>query len=288
MHQILQDQSYQKTEKLITAALIITTYNRPDALNLVLNSLAHQTMTPTEVVIADDGSDHKTLDVVNRHKNVFGNRLLHSWQEDVGFRAAMSRNKAIAKTSADYVIVIDGDMVLHPSFIEDHVHFAKRGTFVQGSRAKLSDQGTLRAITAGKFRFKTLDPDLKSRRYGIRSDILKLLFSGAPLFDQVSMLQTCNMAFFRSDFIAVNGFNEDFEGWGREDTEFGIRLLNSGVRRRNLKFSAIAYHLHHDGESRASLPRNDQILEETVRRRATWCENGFNKYNAERAKTRSQ
>ena len=92
------------------------------------------------------------------------------------------------------------------------------------------------------------------------------------------MIQTCNMAFFRSDCVKVNGFNEDFIGWGREDSEFGARLLNAGVKRRDLRFGAVAYHLHHQGASRTMLDRNNQLLLETLGERKLWCKNGIDKH----------
>jgi glycosyltransferase involved in cell wall biosynthesis len=261
-------------------ALVITTYNWPVALDRVLASTLRQRQLPNEVIVADDGSGQETRKLVDGYKKVFPIPLHHSWQEDRGFRVAMSRNKAIAKSSSDYVILADGDMILHPDFVGDHVQYAERGTFVQGSRAKLSERGTSETIASGNILFTPLTRGLKSRRYAIKSRILQCLFSGRPLGSQITMIQTCNMAFFRDDCLAVNGFNEDFEGWGREDTEFGVRLINSGVTRRNLKFSGIAYHLHHEGESRASLPKNDEILARTIFSRAVRCENGIDKYLA--------
>ncbi len=259
-------------------SLIVTTYNRPDALRLVLLSALDQTRAPDEIIVADDGSSSETKSVVNEFQYSCAIPVHHSWQEDLGFRAAMSRNKAIARAVNPYLIVIDGDMILHPKFIQDHLEYARRGSFVQGARAKLSAQGTSSVLADGRFRFKVFDRALKSRRYGLWSPLLRIFFSGEPRVSQFDMIQTCNMAFFRNDCIAVNGFNEDFIGWGREDTEYGVRMINSGVRRRNLKFAAIAYHLHHEGESRASLKENDQILQATINSGATRCKNGIDQY----------
>jgi glycosyltransferase involved in cell wall biosynthesis len=262
----------------MAVSLIVTTYNRPDALRLVLLSALDQTTAPDEIIIADDGSSSDTRDLIEEFRWACAIPIHHSWQEDEGFRAAMSRNKAIAKAKYSYVIVIDGDMILHPKFIEDHLNFSRRGTFVQGARAKLSEEGTKDVLAEGRFRFDVFDRALKSRRYGLWSPFLKFFFSGEPRVNQTDMIQTCNMAFFRTDCISVNGFNEKFVGWGREDTEFGIRLINSGIQRRNLKFAAIAYHLHHDGESRGSLVQNDLILQQTIDRSLIRCEDGIDKY----------
>ena len=108
-------------------SLIITTYNRPDALLLVLRSIELQTSTPNEVIIADDGSGDDTKETIRAFQKTSDLNIIHSWQKDSGFRAAKSRNKAIAKSSNDYIILIDGDMILHPKFIQDHVNNAESG-----------------------------------------------------------------------------------------------------------------------------------------------------------------
>ena len=118
-------------------ALIITTYNWPEALNLSLSSIAQQSVIPNQVVIADDGSDEQTKAIIDRWRESLP--IIHEWQNDAGFRAARSRNTALRKVDSEYVICIDGDMVLHPEFVADHINFSKSDTFVQGSRVLLND-----------------------------------------------------------------------------------------------------------------------------------------------------
>jgi glycosyltransferase involved in cell wall biosynthesis len=258
--------------------LVITTYNWPEALKAVLLSVQCQNRLPTEVIVADDGSDQRTRELVERFQAHLGVPLIHSWQEDLGFRAARSRNLAIAKAGGDYIVMIDGDMILHPSFIKDHSDYAKRGYFIQGVRAKLSEAGTQSVLEGINVNIKSFDSRLKSKRYALHSKMLSRLFSGTRLVNKLSMIQTCNMAFFRSDCIEVNGFNEDFIGWGREDSEFGARLLHAGVKRRDLRFNAVAYHLHHEGASRKMLDKNHQIFLTTLNDRKLWCNNGIDKH----------
>ena len=119
-------------------SVIITTYNRPDALLLVLQSIESQTKLPEEVIIADDGSDDNTEKLITNYQESSSLNIIHSWQEDKGFRVSKSRNKAIAKSSYDYIILIDGDMILHTEFIRDHINNAEPGFFIQGSRVLLS------------------------------------------------------------------------------------------------------------------------------------------------------
>ena len=111
--------------------LIITTYNWKEALKSVLESVKRQTVLPDEVIVADDGSREDTKAMIDQMREGFPVPLVHSWHEDNGFQLSMSRNRAIAKASGDYLIMIDGDMVLSQTFIESHKRVAKPNWFVQ-------------------------------------------------------------------------------------------------------------------------------------------------------------
>ena len=264
--------------KKLTVSLIITTYNWPEALLLVLKSVEIQSIKPNEVIIADDGSGKETALAIKKFLKKTKLKIIHSWQEDVGYRLSMSRNKAIAKSKCKYIVMIDGDMILHPNFIEDHINFAKQGTFVQGVRAKIDDAKSKEILRSGSILFKKLDKGLKSKRYSIRNKLLSFLFSGKKYFNKLNMFLGCNMAFFKADCLNINGFNEDFIGWGRDDSEFGARMLHSGLDRRDLRFNAVAYHIHHEGNSRAMLERNHQIYLDILKRKVIKCKNGINQY----------
>ncbi len=262
----------------LKVSLIITTYNWPEALFLVLKSVKNQFKMPYEIIVADDGSNRKTASLIKKFSKEFKLEIIHSWQEDKGFRAAMSRNKAIAKAKGDYIIMIDGDMILHRNFIKDHICFAKKNSFVQGMRAKLSEQKSNEIMKTKDIHFKKFDKGLKSKRYGIDNKLLASIFSGTCYIYKLNMLQTCNMAFYRNDALKINGFNEDFIGWGREDSEFGARMLHSNIIRRDLRFAAVAYHIHHEGNSRKMLDHNHKIYLNTLENKLVRCENGIDKY----------
>jgi glycosyltransferase involved in cell wall biosynthesis len=253
--------------------LIITTFNWPESLFLVLQSVRYQIMVPDEIIIADDGSDHKTKELVNHFNKKYGLQIMYSWQENIGFRAAKSRNKAILKTSGDYIILIDGDTILHRSFVKDHFDEAESGYFSQGSRVLISEKETQILLRTKKINFSLFSSNLKNRKNSIHSEFLSLLFSSKN--NHHHGVKSCNMAFFREDCIAINGFNNDFEGWGREDSEFVIRLINNGIKRKNIRFKAIQFHLWHQENSRKSLPINDLILNEAIINSTTWCKNGL-------------
>ncbi|MCI5224858.1 MAG: glycosyltransferase [Candidatus Electrothrix sp. AR4] len=202
--------------------------------------------------------------------------VIHSWQEDKGFRLSASRNKAIAKTTGDYIVLIDGDIIMEKHFIADHAHFAQAGCFVQGTRVLLKE-GLSREVLMRKEMPETVcKKGVENRKNCLRSALLSRLVSFKNR--GMSGVRTCNFAFWRKDAIAINGFNENFVGWGREDSEFTARLLNYGLMRRNVKFNALAYHLYHPRNDRSHLPENDRLLSETVERKLIWCEKGVASY----------
>ncbi len=260
----------------MTSSLIITTYNWKDALGLSLLSALAQSKLPDEIIVADDGSTDGTEDLVKKIASTALIPVIHSWQEDKGFRAAMSRNKAIARAKGDYIIFVDGDIILGDQFIEDHLSTAFRGQFIQGSRVLLNKEKTRELIDTQSLKISLTDSGIENRKNQIRSEILSKVFT--KISCKMAGIRTCNFSFWKSDAIAVNGFNEDFVGWGREDSEFAARLMSNGVKRLNLRFKAIGYHLFHNENTRDNIKENDLILENTIQNKSTWCDNGINKY----------
>ncbi len=261
----------------MTTALIITTYNRPDALELVLETVLLQSKMPDEVIIADDGSLEPTFEVVKKYQNRIKG-LQHVWHKDNGFRLAEIRNKAIAKSSCEYLIVVDGDMLLHKNFVETHCENARENYFMQGSRVLLSEAITKKSLAKKNVVFGFFDKGITNRFNTINAPVLSKVASSEKT-DHLKV-RGCNMAFWKKDVLKVNGFNEDFQGWGREDSEFVVRLLNNGVKRKNLKLVAVAYHLFHPEKKnqKEEMNANDKILQKTIEENRLWCENGIDKH----------
>jgi glycosyltransferase involved in cell wall biosynthesis len=254
-------------------SLIITTFNRPDALILVLQSIENQSLAPDEVIIADDGSSESTTNLITDFKKQSSLVIIHSFQEDFGFRAAMSRNKAISRASSDYIILIDGDLILHNEFINDHQKNAKPGYFVQGTRVLLCKDKTKQVLKNHNSALYFFSFGIKNRKNALHSNFLAKLFSLER--NSLRGLKTCNVGFYKKDCISVNGFNNKFEGWGREDSEFFVRLMNYGIKRKTLRFNSIQFHLWHKINSRKALLKNDQLLKETINEKLIWCEQGI-------------
>lgn len=257
-------------------SLIITTYNWPAALNLTFASLARQSLSPDEVIVADDGSGAQTADLVQQWSKRLPCALRHIWQEDSGFRLARSRNRAIVAAAGDYIVLIDGDMILHHRFIEDHANCSRRDCFIQGARPQLSPAATQRLLQSGDDRVGPFTAGLERRAYAIRSVFLSRFTSRVK--PSLAAVQGCNQSFWREHAIHVNGYDERFCGWGFEDREFAARLLHSGLRRNYVRHRAIACHLYHPSRAPQGSNPLEKILDETLRTRAVRCPRGIDQH----------
>jgi len=260
-------------------ALVVTTYERPDALAAVLGSIASQRSAPDELIVADDGSGAATRAVIDRHVRHSAVPVRHVWQEHTGFRLTRLRNLAINASTADYLVFIDGDMLLHPAFIADHRRIARPGWFTQGVRVLLDETRTRLALELRSPHFGPLSAGLGGLR---RLYALHAPRAARPLrrlANHVIAIKGCNQAFWRDDLVAANGFDEDIVGWGPEDKELCARLVHAGVRRQTLLFGGIAFHLHHPAASRTRVAANQRILADTLAQRRTRCDAGLDRHD---------
>ena len=259
----------------MTVSLIISTYNWPRALYLCLDSVMQQSVLPDEILIADDGSGMETRDVVRHFERISPVPVRHIWHEDRGFRVAAIRNKAIAASSGDYVIHVDGDLILQRNFIQDHIAFAKEGHYVAGSRGIITEALTRKVLSGEITSLSALSRGVRNSNNALRIPIAAVLYR---MLAPSRTPRSCNMALWRKDALRVNGYDETFEGWGYEDTELGLRLENSGIRQRLMKFSGIVFHLHHDKASREGCPANEQRYMKSIREHRTWSPAGIDRH----------
>lgn len=260
----------------MSVSLLITTYNWESALNVVLKSVARQTCTPLEVLIADDGSGEQTKEIIAKYQANFPCPVHHIWQEDKGFRAGAIRNKAIAQAQSDYIIIIDGDMIIHQDFVKDHIAARRPGCFVQGRRIRLREQLSQAAQENERMHFSCVTPGVLRKLQNIRLPRLSRAIQSED--QKMRHIRSCNMSFWTQDCMRVNGFNEDMHGWGLEDGEFVRRLFNSGINRSYVRFAALAYHLHHPEKKNERLSQNEKILNDCRDQGLQWCADGIDKY----------
>ena len=264
---------------MIKPSLLISTYNWPSALAAVLATVRRQRVLPLEVLIADDGSRDDTAALVRAVQATYPVPVHHYWQPDEGFRKTRILNEALAHAAGDYVIQIDGDMLLHPEFVASHIRCATPGWYLQGSRVMLSEVLTARCIAQQEIpSHPVFAAGVRNRINAIHAPLLAGLVRGPR--DAIKRTRGCNVSFWKLDLFAVNGWNEAFEGWGREDPELAARLQNSGVRRRNLKFLAVAFHLEHRRASAAAVAGQHEQLLETIASGRRVCERGVAQHRA--------
>jgi glycosyltransferase involved in cell wall biosynthesis len=263
-------------------SVIVTTYNWPEALHVVLTSLQQQTQMPHEILIADDGSDQRTRNVLTQFSSTLP--LQHIWHEDKGFRAAKIRNKAVANATGDYLVFIDGDCLIPEFFIARQRALAETSYMVSGNRILCSQDFTPKVLAQPELLLDASVSDFLRTR--LKKEINRL----SPLLyvpghrwrkQQTQRWQgckTCNFACFRDDFLAVNGFNEAFSGWGYEDSDLVIRMMHRGTKMKQGRFALPVFHLWHQEAARDQRESNWQRLQETLEGDGFWVENGVDQY----------
>lgn len=253
----------------MTVGVIISTYNNPRWLEKTLWGYTCQTRPADEIVIADDGSTDETRRLIDSFKDQLP--IKHVWHEDQGFRKSRILNTALLEAKADYLIFTDQDCIPRADFIATHLRYAHQGYFLSGGYFRLpmdiSLAITLEDISSGNaFSLHWL------RERGLKLNIKCLKLLGKDYVARIMNTITpanatwngCNASAFRTDLLAVNGFNEEMH-YGGQDRELGERLRNNGLRPIQIRFSAIALHLDHKRpyKTRESVEKNRQIIQDT-------------------------
>lgn len=259
-----------------SCSLVTPTYNWPKALNLLLKSVLKQSRLPDEVIIADDGSKPDTKKLIKDYQRKFPIPLIHIWHEDNGNRKPRIMNKAIAKAQYNYIIEIDGDIIMHQEFIKDHLKFAKKGQYLYGSRVNIQKEHLDELFSKEQVAFNYFSKGIKKRGRTIHLPLLTKFYK--PVEKRSNKLRGCNMSFWREDFIKINGFNENLVGWGIDDSEMIQRLHNIGIVGKRLKFAGIAYHIYHKGQSKSHIDINLDIEKQTVKEKLISIEKGVSQY----------
>jgi glycosyltransferase involved in cell wall biosynthesis len=254
--------------------LIINTYESPLALGKVLAALDAQRVPANEIVIADDGSGDSTKEVIGRAIQHLNLPIQHCRQDNQGFRRAVILNKAVAMATGDYLIFLDGDCVPARDFIGDHASLAERGFWVQGRRAFV-DESRVSTFTPTTRCIWTLI--LSGKLTGLPKAI-RLPYPIVNRGTQQRGILGCNLGIWRDDLVAVNGYDETFVGWGREDADLANRLYHLGRPRKFVYGRAILYHLNHPIASRNRLSENQTLLEQTIAERRVRALKGLEQY----------
>ena len=258
-----------------SVSLVISTFNQPAALAKAFEGVRRQTRLPEEILISDDGSDEPTRELVKEFSESLPAPVKHIWHPHDGFRKTAILNQTVAAAAGDYLIFTDGDCVPHPKFVADHAALAEKNFWVQGRRCFVREE------FVPAFSAETI-PALGWMLAGKISGATKGIRLPFPIIRRDTKQRGiigCNMAFWRADIFAVNGYDEDYTGWGTgEDSDIGTRLYHLGRQRKFVYGRAITFHLNHPpaprGHHEASLAR----LAQTIASGKIRCEHGLDRH----------
>lgn len=259
-------------------SILLATYNWPQALGLVLESLNAQTDKDFEVVIADDGSRAETAELITAFTQVANFPIKHLWQEDLGFRKSAILNQAITYARGDYLVFLDGDCITQPDFVARHRDLAQSGFLVTGSRILLGRRLTQALCSS--------ENKISNRFFKSLNNSKLLLFVNrwagqlnkfAPLWIKVpdnrwrvysgfvwKRIKGCNMACWRDDAVRISGFDESMVGWGHEDADFVFRLQQSGLKRKSGAWATEVFHLDHPEGDKSKAAANAAKVREKI------------------------
>ena len=270
-----------------SASVVLTTYNNPRALELVLAGLARQRASSFEVWVADDGSLPETGELVHAFARTVPFAVHHVWQEDRGFRKMKILNATVPQVRSDYVVLLEGDCIPNPDYVAVHLRWRRPGIFLYGHRvfldARTSQALRAEAVRAGREPGGALRNVVRAFRgrarrgyNALRLPVPAMRIGQALLRTRRPVMRGMNFSTWKSDLLAVNGWNEEYVGWGREDDDLVTRLQFQGLRGHSVRFGAILYHLDHPlRRDPAVLAANDRIYREVVRQGQPVCRQGI-------------
>ena len=254
----------------LSSTVIISTSQDPRRLQIVLDRLSRQTQLPDQLIVAEDGENEETQQLLQMWMTKLPVRFVHVRQPHFGFRKSKILNQAILRVSSELVILLDGDCAPHPRFVADHLSLARPDHFTQGRRSFIEENG-IDAFARGTPLVKLWLSGYLKRPF----KALRLPFPKIREDAKIDGALGCNLAIWKTDLEAVNGFDESYEGWGREDSDLAARLLHLGRKRIVVWGQALVFHLNHPTQPRTGLASNDQRLSAVLATRSIRAERGL-------------
>lgn len=264
-------------------SVIISTYNKEEWLRKVLDGYKYQTYNHYEVIVADDGSRESTKELIDSFRDDYPVPIQHIWHEDEGYRRQRILNIAIQKATMPYILFTDGDCIPRKDFVETHAKFAEEGYFLSGGYCKLPIS-TSEVIVEDDIRTeRCFDVHWLKQQDKLKgTQALKLNTSPvlASILDMITptnaSFNNCNSSAWKEDLIAINGYDERMQ-YGGPDRELGERLINFGLKPKQVRHKAIVLHLDHARgyKTPESLERNLNIRKEVKGQKKKWTEFGI-------------
>lgn len=267
---------FSDTPKL---SLIISCYNQGDYLEKILYSLLNQSFKQFELVIADDGSNAKFIQVIEQFKSKFHIPIQHIWHEDDGFRKTIIVNRAVQKSKSDYLVFIDGDCILHHHFLARHYKRREKGVVLSGRRI-MFDQTISESLSLEKIKTTVFEKpsfwwnnsEPKERKRGFYIPFIYHILNGVS---KDYWTFGSNFSLHKSDFIAINGYDENIIGRGLEDINLSQRFKLKGYKTKRLTYEALQYHLFHNSKP---VSHSEEAIETMVHPKEFYAKRGIDKY----------
>lgn len=269
-----------RAEAIADAAVVISTYNRTKALDLVLQGLSRQKVQARQIVVGDDGSTDETRDVIASWRSR-GLPVEHCWHEDRGYRKSVIMNQAMRAVNQPLCIFTDGDCVPLEGFVRDHLRYAEVGYIMAGPRMLASAALTQRLESGAESCLgRNIFWWLGQRMRGNINRLLPLIHLPDGAWRKSSptkweWVRGCNFSVETKHVWRVGGFEENLFGWGPDDSDIAVRMINAGVRVKSLRFAAPVLHLWHQEESRVTLEQNLAYLHTALAEKRTRASSGF-------------
>ena len=265
-------------------SVIVSTYNWPSALKLSLESLMAQHDDNFEIVVADDGSRDDTRQLIEEMNKKSPVKIVHAWQEDIGFRLAASRNNAVRSSTGDFLIFIDGDCIVKENFLTNYRRLAEAEKVIAGPRVLLSQELSAKLLSGvvSADEFNPFANVFRRWRAGSINRIAPAISLPLGRLRNVlsprkwQVLRGCNWGLMKKNFLFVNGQDEMFQGWGLEDSDMAIRLINAGVKIKTGRFGGIpVFHIWHK-QRNTDDPQKRALLEARIKTKTIYPTKGIN------------
>ncbi len=273
------------TKNQPTLSVVISTYNATEWLKKTLWGYAVQTTTDFEIVIADDGSGPETIEIIDAFKEHFPVSIIHVWQEDDGFQKSRILNKAILACTSDYILMSDGDCIPKSDFVEQHIKYRSPNYFLSGGYFKLplsiskiitkEDIQEQKCFDLEWLKNNGLKTSFKNNKISATDTLASVLNFITPTN---ASWNGHNSSGWKKDILSVNGFDERMQ-YGGQDRELGERMINMGVKSKQIRYSALCLHLDHPRsyKTKETLERNAAIRKNTRKKGYAYTYYGIKK-----------
>ena len=267
-------------------SVIVPVYNRLEHLRALFLCLLRQKKQADELIITDDGSSQKVLDFIGDLIPKAKFKVKHIYQEDKGFRKTRALNNAVRNSSGDLLIFCDQDLIFGEEYIETIASNIKENIFLMGRAHTLKREEkdfvleNIEKINSYEEIVKNLpDSYIPTIKKMLNEDKKRRLLKTFKLAKRGIKLVGMSYALMKNAYIKVNGYDENYIGWGQEDDDFGNRLTVAEINGKELVTKNIQLHLWHYSDPTKVHSSNEEYYykrkEEIFSKKDFYCKRGY-------------